>query len=166
MSENSSATRILLEGGPGQGKSTITQMVAQIYRSEVLLRDDLNPEGRWFAPQKKRLPLRMELRHFAEWLGSHVEGSIEEYLATIFQKDSGGSPVAVDDIHNMIENSPVLLIFDGLDEVGSAELRDDVLLKISECVDKIREYTTGGFESDGYYPTTRNCWEARAVGKF
>jgi hypothetical protein len=137
LSESSTSIRkILLEGGPGQGKSTITQMITQIYRSEVLLRDDLNPEERWFPPQKKRLPFRMELRHFAEWLGEHREASVEEYLASLFQKDSGGSQVIVDDIHSMVEHSPVLLIFDGLDEVGSSDLRDQVLVKIVECVDK------------------------------
>jgi predicted NACHT family NTPase len=137
LSESSTSIRkILLEGGPGQGKSTITQMITQIYRSEVLLRDDLNPEERWFPPQKKRLPFRMELRHFAEWLGEHREASVEEYLASLFQKDSGGSQVIVDDIHSMVEHSPVLLIFDGLDEVGSSDLRDQVLVKIVECVDR------------------------------
>lgn len=137
LNESNVATRkILLEGGPGQGKSTITQMMAQIYRSAVLLRDDLKPEGRWLVPEKKRLPLRLELRNFAEWLGDNIEGSVEEYLATILHKDSGGSHVNVDDIHNMVENSPVLLIFDGLDEVGSADLREAVLLKIAECVER------------------------------
>lgn len=137
LNENNPATqKILLEGGPGQGKSTITQMMAQIYRSEVLLRADLNPEGRWFIPEKKRLPLRMELRHFAEWLGDHPDGSVEAYLAEMLHKDSGGSQVTVDDIHNMVENSPVLLIFDGLDEVGSADLRDEVLLRVTECIDR------------------------------
>lgn len=137
LSEGTSATRkIILEGGPGQGKSTITQMMAQIYRNGILGETDLNPDDRWVPPEKKRLPMRMELRQFAEWLVQHDAGSVEEFLGTVFQKDAGGSVVSVEDIHNMAENSPVFLIFDGLDEVGSDELRDVVVSKIAECVER------------------------------
>jgi NACHT domain len=137
MNEDSNAaSRILLEGGPGQGKSTITQMMAQIYRNEVLGKNDLEPEGRWVKPKKVRLPFRIELRNYAEWLGNKPEGSVEEYISNLLKRDSGGSEVKVEDIHTMVENSPVLLIFDGLDEVGSDELRDTALDRITECVER------------------------------
>lgn len=137
LDESVSATRkILLEGGPGQGKSTITQMAAQIYRQHVLGRNDLDPEGRWSPPQKLRLPFRIELKDFAEWLNEHSDASVEEYLAFRIKKYSGGSPVTTDSIHNIVEGSPVILIFDGLDEIGSDELRDKAIEKIIECVDR------------------------------
>src|SRR5438477_6867658 len=79
-----STRRIILEGGPGQGKSTVTQMVTQIYRQQLLHKDDLDSEGRWKSPQKSRMPFRIELRFFAEWYSKNSDGSIEEYLASVF----------------------------------------------------------------------------------
>ena len=129
-------SKILLEGGPGQGKSTITQMAVQIYRSQILEKDNLDPDNRWTPPLKVRLPLRIELRRFAEWLSKNPENSVEQFLATILSQDSGGIQISADEIHNIVESSPVLLIFDGLDEVGSDTLRDEVITKILECVNR------------------------------
>ncbi len=135
LDENTDVThKIILEGGPGQGKSTLTQMVIQIYRQQLLNKKDMDPEGRWSPPGKSRLPLRIELRLFAEWLTKGNGDSIEEYLAFTISRDSAGSTVVVDDIHNMVENTPIMLVLDGLDEVGNDTVRNDVLTKIAECI--------------------------------
>ncbi len=60
------AQKIVLEGGPGQGKSTITQMALQIYRQQLLHETAMDPEDRWSPPEKVRLTFRVELREFAE----------------------------------------------------------------------------------------------------
>lgn len=132
-----SLRRLILEGGPGQGKSTITQVAAQIYREQVLGRSDVAPENRWLPPEKVRLPFRIELRKFAEWLRSNPRCSVEEHLAMMAKQDSGGNEVTVGEIHTVVERSPVLLIFDGLDEIGSDNLRDDVLTAIKECIHRL-----------------------------
>jgi hypothetical protein len=129
-----SIRKLVLEGGPGQGKSTITQMAVQIYRQRILGRRDMVPEKRWVPPKKLRLPFRIELRRLAEWLISNPHSSVEEYLALKIRHDSGGNEISVGDIHTAVEKSPVLLIFDGLDEIGSDRLRDDVLRTIIECI--------------------------------
>jgi len=136
--------KIILEGGPGQGKSTLTQMAVQIYRDQILGQNDISPEQRWTSPRKLRLPFRIELRIFAEWLSKNPEQSVEEYIAGVFKNDSGGSDIKVDNIHTMVEGSPTLLIFDGLDEVGSDNLRDEVITKILECVNRFEN----GLSSD------------------
>ena len=82
--------KVVLEGGPGQGKSTMTQMVAQIYRAQILGRGDIDPEGRWLPPAKARLPFRIELRRFGEWLSKNPVGSVEEYLVQDIRRNSGG----------------------------------------------------------------------------
>ena len=132
--KNTSMRKLVLEGGPGQGKSTITQMAVQIYRQQILGRNDIVPERRWILPEKLRLPFRVELRRLAEWLTSNPDDSIEQYLALMIKQDSGGSEVSVEDIHTAVEKSPVFLVFDGLDEIGSDTLRGDVLKKITECI--------------------------------
>ncbi len=154
-----STRKIILEGGPGQGKSTITQMVTQIYRQQLLHKDDLDPENRWKSPQKSRFPFRVELRFFAEWYSKNSGSSVEEYLAFVFKQDSGGNHITVDDIHNIVESSPVVLVFDGLDEVGNDDLRNDVLVKIAECIDRFEN----GLRADVHViittrpPTVADC---------
>ncbi len=140
--KDAAINKLILEGGPGQGKSTITQMVVQIYRQQLLGRDDMDPEKRWIPPQKVRLPFRIELRRLAEWLSSNPNNSVEEYLTTMIKQDSGGSVITVNDIHSIVEQSPVLLIFDGLDEIGSDKLRDDVLRAIIECIKRFENLLT------------------------
>lgn len=125
-------SKIILEGGPGQGKSTVTQMLAQIYRS-LLVSPTSEYSGYWPSVRRARLPIRIELRLFAEWLVGTTK-SVEQYLAETLSADAGGATITVEDVHNATRQQDVLLIFDGLDEVGSDVLRDQVVTKIVECV--------------------------------
>jgi Cdc6-like AAA superfamily ATPase len=61
--------RILLEGGPGQGKSTISQYICQVHRAKLLNKtDDLNllPDSIHRYPM--RIPFKIDLRHIALWV--------------------------------------------------------------------------------------------------
>ncbi len=127
-----SLSKIILEGGPGQGKSTVTQMLVQIYRS-LLVSQDSEYSGYWPSVRRARLPIRIELRLFAEWVVG-TNKSVEQYLAETLSTDAGGATISVEDVHNAARQQDVLLIFDGLDEVGSDVLRDQVVTKIVECV--------------------------------
>jgi hypothetical protein len=127
-------SRVVLEGGPGQGKSTLTQMLVQVYRSLLV---DPNSEFKPYTHlvDEARFPIRVELRLFAEWLGNS-ERSVEQYVAELFSKDSGGAQITVEDIHLLARKQNLLLIFDGLDEVGSDSLRDEVVAKISASISR------------------------------
>src|SRR4051794_24407536 len=70
--------KLLLEGGPGQGKSTLTQMLAQVYRSMLL--NTFEEFAPFCFPERARLPFRIELRLFVEWLNAN-DGTVEQYLA-------------------------------------------------------------------------------------
>ncbi len=132
--------RILLEGGPGQGKSTITQMVAQVYREKLLGTNDCaNRDETWIQHCKMRLPIRLELRHFSEWLSDNTDGSLDQFIALQLGRDSGGTTIAAEDIHQLVERSSVILILDGLDEVGNDPLRDRVLDAILETMDRFEQ---------------------------
>jgi hypothetical protein len=110
-------------------------MLAQIYRSLLVDSSARDYTSYSVMVPVSRLPIRIELRLFAEWL-SGIDGSVEQYVAEIFSKDSGGMTVTVDDINLIAQKQPLVVIFDGLDEVGSDELRDRVVSKIVECISR------------------------------
>ena len=129
--------RILLEGGPGQGKSTITQMAAQIYREKFLdTRESEAREPHWHRISQLRIPIRVELRDFANWISQHSEGTFEQYIALSLGRDSGGVTVLPEDIHRLLHHSSVILLLDGLDEIGNDSLRDQVLDAALAAIDR------------------------------
>ena len=132
--KSTSIRKLILEGGPGQGKSTITQMAIQLYRQQILKKNDNTLKSDLPVPGKFRLPFRIELRKLAEWLQTDAQHSVDEYLVYVIRNDSGGSQITIEDLHSSLEGFPVLLIFDGLDEIGSDRLRDGVLKAIIEFV--------------------------------
>jgi hypothetical protein len=91
----------------------------------------VEPDGRWEAPSKRRIPIRIDLKDFASYLSSGGGKTLEQYIAQLWSDDSGGTNVPVNAVHAILENSPMLLILDGLDEVGGDDLRDGVL---DECL--------------------------------
>ena len=61
--------RLVIEGAPGQGKSTITQYVCQVHRMKLLeLDEELQSVPQPHRDAPVRLPLRVDLRDFASWL--------------------------------------------------------------------------------------------------
>ena len=118
--------KILLQGGPGQGKSTLTQMAAQIYRTNLLGRNGLP------TPGKARLPIRIELREFSEYLSKNQGGSIEEFITVQFREDSGGRNLSVENLHSLLSANPVVIFLDGLDEVGFSTARQDVINAVED----------------------------------
>ena len=135
IDDNLGVRRILLEGGPGQGKSTVTQMAAQIYREKLLgERESHSRDRSWHQICRLRLPIRVELRDFALWLSDAPNRALEEYIAHVIARDAGGSSVTVNDVHAFVEHSPVILLLDGLDEIGNDSTRDRALDKIMETV--------------------------------
>ncbi len=128
LDDNLAIRRILLEGGPGQGKSTITQMAAQIYREKFLgTRESESRDSAWHRLCQLRIPIRLELRDFANWIAQNSDGTLEQYIASNLGHDSGGATVSVEDFHRLLQHSSVILLLDGLDEIGNDDLRDQVL---------------------------------------
>ena len=132
--------RILLEGGPGQGKSTVTQIAAQLYRARLLERSEgiaRNPS--WQQVSKPRIPFRIELRALSEWMVEPDNVSLEQYIAWTISRDSGGSACSVDDVHALVSRSAVILILDGLDEIGNDFLRDRTVDEIMETIARFED---------------------------
>ncbi len=128
LDDNFAIRRILLEGGPGQGKSTITQMVAQVYREKFLSETEIEDRTpTWNQLCQLRVPIRIELRDFANWIDQESGGTIEQFIVRSISRDSGGVDVTVNDLHQILQHSSAILLLDGLDEIGNDHLRDQVL---------------------------------------
>jgi hypothetical protein len=62
-------SRIVLEGAPGQGKSTVTQYICQVMRMKILGKDDeLGHIPKQYKNTKVQLPFRVDLRDLAKWI--------------------------------------------------------------------------------------------------
>lgn len=145
-----SVNRIVVEGAPGQGKSTFSQYLAQIQRARYLGRESLLeklPDRHTSGPAY--LPFKIELRDLALWLNgidpwdkvankAHNQApTLEAALAAHISRYSGGSPFSVSDLQELIEAVPTLLILDALDEVADLDDRANVVNEVETAVSRL-----------------------------
>ena len=76
----SGAARFVLEGAPGQGKSTVTQFLCQVNRLRLLKKVyELEQVDEKHTQGPVRAPFRVDLRDYAEWLnGRHPFSKTED----------------------------------------------------------------------------------------
>ena len=107
---------VILEGAPGQGKSTIAQYVCQVHRMRILARQEGGTVDPNHLNSSLRLPFKVELRDFATWLsggnpfGTVNDGdapgespkSLERFLSALVRYGSGGSDFDVSDLQAIL----------------------------------------------------------------
>ena len=136
--------RVVIEGAPGQGKSTIAQYICQIHRRHLLGKenDERIPDEHQNKPV--RLPFKIDCRDFAVWMNrtnpfsaddndsepTNWKKSLESFLCALITYHSGGSLFDVSDLHAVVKISPVVLVFDGLDEVADIRIRNEIVDEI------------------------------------
>lgn len=154
-SEDGRPERILLMGGPGQGKSTLSQYLAQIFRASMLrsnragkypaeigsiIERTLNKasESGLAVDIPRRFPLRVDLPNFADWLSKASTGDAASLLNYITQHitNVAACPVTTNDLRHWISDYPSIIILDGLDEVPSSANRSSVIRAINEFWDE------------------------------
>lgn len=137
-------SRLVLVGGPGQGKTTVGQFACQIGRAALLRdRSDLTPEVRDVVeeisaaaealpggfPPVRRLPFHVPLSGFAERLAAGTGGLIEDLVERI--ATLSGTSFSLNDMNTVLRQYPILLVLDGLDEVPASSNRERVMQAIS-----------------------------------
>jgi hypothetical protein len=137
---NSAPDRTVIVGGPGEGKSTIGQYLAQLHRAALLDKADdiaISPE---YVPETPRLPFRVVLKDFAQWLadnsaesseGASLDTYISEQITKLSTRKFGEK-----DLHEVLKTNPSVLILDGLDEVTDAGVRRRLVVRLLEFLDR------------------------------
>ncbi|AYG82799.1 hypothetical protein DWB77_04986 [Streptomyces hundungensis] len=144
-----SASRIVLEGAPGQGKSTFAQYISQVQRCRILRSDSVASLPLQDAASPLMMPFKMELRDLATWLkgidpwapGESTEHgrnrSLESALAAHVERYSGGVPFDVSDLLFVIEGAATLVILDALDEVADLDDRQRVVDEVTAAATRL-----------------------------
>lgn len=148
-------SRVLLEGAPGQGKSTVTQYVCQVLRM-LMLDKRAELAALSISGLTARLPFRVDLRDLAKWLGGtdpfqskvtplddREPKSLEGFLAAQVRHSSGGATFNVSDLIAVTKASHLLLALDGFDEVADVAMRNTLVTEISKGTSRLQN--AGGF---------------------
>jgi hypothetical protein len=141
---NSNAPFTLVRGAPGQGKSTLSQYICQAHRAPFVTKD--HNADRLPAAKVGRFPIRFDLGAYAAWLrgvdvfdpsadsaskgGKNRPASvstIECFIAELMTHAAGGVEVSAQDVQDLFDRVPSLVVIDGLDEVGSRATRKRVV---------------------------------------
>lgn len=149
--------QVVLEGAPGQGKSTIVQYVCQVHRMKMLNElEALSQVPESHRVTGVRIPFKVDLRDYATWLGAQDPFSSEEntdppkdwnkslewFLAAQVRYHSGGLAFSADDLVAVAGVSKLLIVLDGLDEVADIPVREDVVKEVMAGVKRLKENAT------------------------
>jgi hypothetical protein len=135
-------SRFVVVGGPGSGKSTLGQFLAQIHRAawldslpaaqveaetrEIVAEVQQHCEQSNFPrPHSIRIPFRVELSRFARSLASS-EGNVKSLADYLLKQFCPSEPPPVRVFTRWLFRFPALLILDGLDEVPASSNRPEL----------------------------------------
>jgi len=143
----------VIEGAPGQGKSTVTQYLCQVNRLILLGRlSDTSRIDKSHLPVEARIPFRVDLRDYASWLSGRDPFSddqeepittkrsplLESFIAAQINRYTG-TEFSVEDLIAVSKSSQLLIVLDGFDEVADTKLRNKIVSEVSDAAVRIKE---------------------------
>jgi hypothetical protein len=138
---------VVILGGPGQGKTTLAQLICQIYRVALLgdlpshqlietarslcdaFRGTLLGELGLELPAVRRWPVHIRLDEYADARTKHGELPLLQYITRRVNKYAA-VPVTDNGLADWLKDWPWLLVLDGLDEVADLRARDALRINI------------------------------------
>ena len=149
-------SRLVILGGPGQGKTTLVQIICQAYRVALLTdvaEHALLPEVRSMLdefkgsllgvlgidlPAARRWPVHVRLDQYADALSHDSDLTLLRYIASRVSKRTEHE-VTAGRLAEWLEQWPWLVALDGLDEVADQKIRDELLRHVTEFRDTAAE---------------------------
>lgn len=145
--------RMVVLGGPGSGKSTISRLLCQLYRVPLL---ENSASGRITAqtaeranririsfeaaglpdPTLHRLPVRVVLSKFADLVSRDTDLTLLQHIVSLINHRAS-DPITVVQAKRLLNAWPVLVVLDGMDEVASAVIREEVSARIADFLNEM-----------------------------
>lgn len=146
------SNKFVLLGNFGQGKSTLTQFLCQIYRAfflKNLAKENSVKEVEAFIDKYysykdeeincRRLPFKIELNDYAGWISKRKEDESCSVLSFLRNNIKGKSDIddeiVLNDLRDIFKSLSLVFVFDGLDEVAITSNRKEVMKQINDFVD-------------------------------
>ncbi len=140
--------RVVVVGGPGQGKSTLGQLLCQAYRVALLAdrpEESLGPLAAAVLrslrshlpvldiqiPSCRRWPVLVRLSEYGDAIAGGEDISLLRFLADQVSRHEPGL-VTAGGLRSWLRSYPWLLVLDGLDEVAAPTVREALLQHVND----------------------------------
>ncbi|MEO5994497.1 MAG: hypothetical protein ABIP92_13220, partial [Arthrobacter sp.] len=152
-SERSVQSQLVVLGGPGQGKTTLAQLICQAYRVALLTDrpdSELIPEVRVLLkefqgpllgtlgitlPAARRWPVHLRLDQYADAITRDAQLTLLRYIAARVSKRAAATVTELQ-LAGWLERWPWLVVLDGMDEVADQAAREELLRHVDEFRDE------------------------------
>jgi len=141
--------KLVLVGGAGSGKSTLSQFASQIYSAFFVfdnMQEGSNSKIKNFIsdfkicskPNCLRFPFKIVLKDFATWIKEQNEKRQSKTVLNYIKnriETKGDGILEIETLREFLGNISSLFIFDGLDEVPVTSNRDEVIKEINDFIE-------------------------------